>query len=161
MYSTREVTLVLVTPDGSLVGSLPSFSVASQWWQEAEPVVAEAKRIHDVDVTILRLLAAERDAPPGGAITYLAEVAHPVSASPWPEALDDHALRLPWAKAGGPADDVDWAIAVLAESGRELDGLATASTYLESLQHLATAGFRWVRLAQIRATVLRARGRRP
>ena len=49
--------------------------VALPWWQEVEPVVRAARELHGIDVTILRLLDAERDRPHGGAVTYLAEVA--------------------------------------------------------------------------------------
>jgi hypothetical protein len=67
--------LVLVTPDGRLVGRLPTVPVATPWWQDVEPVVRSARDHHGVDVTILRLLDAELEQPHGGRVTYLAEVA--------------------------------------------------------------------------------------
>ena len=72
----RIARLVLVTPDGAVVGALPEMPVALPWWQDAESVVRAARQ-HGVDVTILRLLETERDRPHGGAVTYLAEVQRP------------------------------------------------------------------------------------
>jgi hypothetical protein len=60
--AARYARLVLVTPDGTVVGCLPPFPVGLQWWQEA-----------DIDVTILRLLDVARDRPHGVEVTYLAE----------------------------------------------------------------------------------------
>ena len=83
--------------------------VATPWWQDIAPVV-EAARVHSgIEVTILRLLEAERDQPPGGEVTYLAQVATPVPASPWNDALDDQPLRLSYARPGGPDADLGWA----------------------------------------------------
>jgi hypothetical protein len=113
----RIVTLVLVTPDGLLVGSLPPFAVDVPWWQEAGPVVRGAREHHGVDVTVLRLLDTERPTPHGGRVTYLAEIAEPVAAVPWGGSLDDHPLRAPWARPGGPGADLAWADEMLAERG--------------------------------------------
>jgi len=99
----RLARLVLVTPDGRAVGALPPFPVETPWWQDAEPLVDGARKHHAIEVTILRMLEADLEVPPGGTVTYLAEVAHPVSASPWHGALDDHPLRMTWARPGGPA----------------------------------------------------------
>lgn len=74
----RIATLVLVTPDGAVVGSLPGIPVATPWWQDAEPVVCAARERHGIDITVLRMLASARDRPHGGAVTYLAEVAAPL-----------------------------------------------------------------------------------
>jgi hypothetical protein len=120
----RVATLVLVTADGSVVGALPPFEVDTPWWQEAGPTVRGARERHGVDVTILRLLAAERSTPHGGAVTYLAEVAAPVPAHPWEGVMDDHPLRLPWARPGGPARDLAWADSVLSARGMRRAGRA-------------------------------------
>jgi hypothetical protein len=109
--------LVLVTPDGAVVGSLPGVPVALPWWQDAESVVQAVRERHGVEVTVLRLLAAERDEPHGGEVTYLAEVREPVPADPWNGRLEPHPLRQPWAEPGGPAADLDWARSVLAGHG--------------------------------------------
>jgi hypothetical protein len=121
-FPPRTARLVLVTPEGLVIGALPPFTVESPWWPEAEPIVVGARKRYGVDVTILRLLEAERPIPHGGAVTYLAEVEQPVPAEPWPGALDDHPLRLPWAKPGGPAADVAWADSVLVERGMPRTG---------------------------------------
>jgi hypothetical protein len=113
---------VLVTPDGTLIGSLPPLTVATPWWPDVEPVV---RAIHDrdgIDITVLRLLDAENDVPHGGCVTYLAEVARPVPAETWAGTLDDHPLRHPFARPAGPAADLAWAEAVLAAHGHRLAG---------------------------------------
>ena len=71
----RIVTLVLVTPDGSLLGALPPFQTEVSWWPEAWDIVRGAGERHSIDVTVLRLLETESGVPVGGRLTYLAEVA--------------------------------------------------------------------------------------
>jgi hypothetical protein len=113
----RTAELVLVTPDGCPVGSLPAVSVATPWWQDVEPVVRAARDVYGVDVIVLRLLDAELDQPHGGRVTYLAEVAEPVRAQRWTGVLDDQPRRHAFARPGGPAADLAWARALLAERG--------------------------------------------
>jgi hypothetical protein len=130
VLEARVVELVLVTPTGDLVGSLTPFPVASPWWPEASPIVEAAREHHGIDVVVLRLLHADRDAPPGGTVTYVAQVGAidglPVAdILPWPVPLDDHPLRMPWARPGGPDADLAWADAVLARRG--LDRTAPAA----------------------------------
>src|SRR5271156_6712656 len=115
MIKPRTAELVLVTPDGSLVGSLSAAPVATPWWQDIEPVVQAARDHHGVDVVVLRLLDAEFDQPHGGRVTYLAEIAHPVRADRWTGVLDDQPRRHAFARPGGPAADLAWASARLAE----------------------------------------------
>ena len=109
---------------------MPSFEVAIPWWQEAGPVVDGARVRFGLEVTILRLLTAERDRPHGGAVTYMAEVdpaAPAVIASrfePWAGSLDDDPHRAPWARPGGPAADLRWAQGVLAGRGMARGGPA-------------------------------------
>jgi hypothetical protein len=110
---TRVATLVLVTPDGDIVGSLSPVRVETPWWEDAEPVVRAVRTRFGANVTVLRLLEAELGRPPGGAVTYLAEIARPTRAEPWPGSLDDHPLRQRWARPGGPAADLDWAESAL------------------------------------------------
>ncbi|AEV87492.1 aminoglycoside phosphotransferase [Actinoplanes sp. SE50] len=110
----RTVTLVLVDPAGDLLGAMPPFSVASPWWQEVAEVVAAA----GAEVTVLRLLHADRPAPPGGHVTYLAETrARPAGLTPLGADLVPHALRAPWAEPGGPAVTLAWAAGVLDRLG--------------------------------------------
>jgi hypothetical protein len=107
-----------------------------------EPVVKEAHALHGMEVTILRVLGAERKLPPGGEVTYLAEVARQVDAEPWRGMLDEHPLRMPWARPGGPAADVAWAESVLADSGMRRIGPAqqVRTWNLSSLWRLPVEG---------------------
>jgi hypothetical protein len=119
---TRVVELVLVTPTGDLVGSLPPFAVATPWWPETRPIVEAARERHGIDVVVLRMLRADQAAPPGGHVTYLAEVTAPVRGAisgvrQWVAPLDDHPLRMPWAGPGGPDADLAWADGLLASRG--------------------------------------------
>jgi len=116
----RVVTLVLCTPDGTVLGALPPFPVELPWWQDAEAVVGGARERHGTEVTVLRLLSAGLPSPPGGPVTYLAEVDEPpdgVALQEWDGALEEHPLRLPYAEPGGPARDVAWAVAALEDHG--------------------------------------------
>jgi len=106
-----------VTPNGAPVGSLPAVPVATPWWQDIEPVVRAARDYHGIDVIVLRLLEAELDQPPGGRVTYLAEVAQPVRARRWTGVLDDQPRRHAFARPGGPSADLAWARARLIERG--------------------------------------------
>jgi hypothetical protein len=125
--STRVATLVLVTPDGDLVGALPPFPVETPWWQDAEPVVRAARERFGIELVVLRILETERPYP-GGAVSYLAEVTASVpaaqvvtgpvaAAQPRHGRLDDHPLRQSWARPGGPDADLSWARSELAVNG--------------------------------------------
>ncbi len=108
---------MLVTADGRPIGCLPAVPVATPWWQDVEPVVRAVRDVHGVDVIVLRMLDAELDQPHGGRVTYLAEVAKPVRAQRWTGTLDDQPRRHAFARPGGPAADLAWARACLAERG--------------------------------------------
>src|SRR5712692_2752552 len=120
LVKPRTAELVLVTPNGRPVGSLPAVPVATPWCQDVEPVVRAARDYHGVDVIVLRLLDAELEQPHGGRVTYLAEVAEPVRAQPWTGVLDDQPRRHSFARPGGPAADLAWARAILAERGLQV-----------------------------------------
>ncbi|MEV0805304.1 aminoglycoside phosphotransferase family protein [Micromonospora sp. NPDC050200] len=124
---TRTVTLVLVDPAGRLLGALPPYDVPTPWWQEVESVVRGAP----IEVTVLRLLAGERPAPPGGAVTYLAEAAGPVRVPLVPVSVElaPHPLRAPWAEPGGPAASLAWARAALDRLGRPVAEVAQQRTW--------------------------------
>ncbi|MFM9844158.1 MAG: phosphotransferase family protein [Dongiaceae bacterium] len=138
----RTAVVVLVTPDGAVVGSLPELPVATPWWQEVEPVVSAVRDRHGFEITVLRLLSAEREEPHGGRVTYLAEVPQPVPADPWPGTLDEQPRRHAYAKPGGPAADLAWANAVLAERGHVPAGspAQVRSWNLSSLWRIPVAG---------------------
>ena len=114
MTPARSAELVLVTPRGELLGRLPPVSVETPWWQDVEPVVRAIRARDGIAMTVLRLLEAEHDQPPGGRVTYLAETADPVALLPWSGALDEQPLRQAYAKPGGPAADLAWAESVIA-----------------------------------------------
>ena len=117
----RRARLVLVDRDGRVLGALPPLDVETPWWPEAGPVIRAAREQHGVEVVILRLLEAERTIPAGGEVTYVAEVLRlpepPRALEPWDRPLEDHPLRLPWARPGGPAADLAWADEALTRAG--------------------------------------------
>jgi hypothetical protein len=99
----RTVTLVLVDPTGELLGALPPFEVSLPWWQEVGEFGRE-------DRPVLRLLHADRAAPPGGQVTYLAEVAEaPHGLRPAAVDLVASDRRAAYAEVGGPAASLAWA----------------------------------------------------
>lgn len=125
----RQVTLVLCTGDGELLGALPPYGVPVPYWQEAAPVVAGAAEVHGVDATVLRLLSTSTADPgEGGDVAYLAEVGRTPAGpalSAWPgDPLADEPLRQTWARPGGPAADLAWADAALAGHGTPRTGPA-------------------------------------
>lgn len=117
----RLATLVLCTPAGEVLGQLPPFPASVPWWQEAHDLVAWVRDQHDVDVVILRLLDAGLPAPPGGPVTYLAEVDGGTTGglplSGWPGVLEPHPFRLPYAEPGGPQRDLAWTSTTLRDQG--------------------------------------------
>lgn len=118
----RRARLVLVTPDGTLLGALPPFAVEVPWWNEAASVVQGARERFGAEVTLLRLLATARSKQPGGEVTYLAEVSVPLQVEPWQGHLDKHRLRPRYADIGGPAADIAWATGVLERQGLRRTG---------------------------------------
>lgn len=117
----RIATLVLCTSTGRVLGSLPPFQAEPPWWQDAEGLVRSVRETYGVEVTILRLLEASLPSPPGGPVTYLAEIdersAGSLPLATWPGELDGHPLRLPYAEPGGPGRDLAWAAAALDRQG--------------------------------------------
>jgi hypothetical protein len=143
---SRVVTLVLCRRDGAILGALAPFEVDVPFWQEAGPVVVGARRAHDIDVVILRLLAGEpHRLCLGGPVTYLAEVGDDVDVAvrPWHRSLDpDEPLRASWARPGGPSGDLAWADAALEVAGmpRTAPAVQVRSWNLSSLWRLPTTG---------------------
>jgi hypothetical protein len=83
-------------------------------------VVAGAREQYGVEVSVLRLLSAERPEPHGGAVTYLAQTDADPPAGLVPVAVDisPHPHRAPYAEPGGPAASLRWAGAALQALGR-------------------------------------------
>ncbi|WP_194822771.1 phosphotransferase family protein [Micromonospora sp. S-DT3-3-22] len=128
----RTVRLVLVDAVGRTLGALPDFDVPVPWWQDAAAVVAGARAAYGVEVTVLRLLAGRRGRPPGGHVSYLAEVAGPVRVPLLPaEAVQPaaHPLRAPYAQPGGPAASLAWAAAQLDRLGRPTNAWTQERTW--------------------------------
>ena len=112
---SRHVTLVLVDGDGTVLGTAPPFTTTLPYWQEMSDLVPAARALLGTDVAVLRLLRAERPRPPGGAVTYLAQVDAPVAARLGPvdaglaaRATSDDPHRAPYAMVGGPAASMAW-----------------------------------------------------
>ncbi|MGW5667099.1 phosphotransferase family protein [Micromonospora sp. NPDC003776] len=128
---SRTVTLALVDPTGRPLGALPPYDVPEPWWQQVGAIVDEARRRYGVDVAVLRLLSADRPEPPGGSLTYLAEVAAPPAVPLATVAVDlaPHPLRAAWAEPGGPAASIAWATAELARHGRPVTAVAQHRTW--------------------------------
>jgi Phosphotransferase enzyme family. len=154
---TRIVTLVLVTANGELLGRLPPFETATPWWQDAEAVVRGARARFGLDVTVIRLLEAERPSAHGGAVTYLAEIhgvavdgrVPPLPVEPWNGTLTDHPLRPGYARPGGPAADLAWADGVLVARGliRTSAAEQVRTWNLSSLWRLPTSsGTAWLKV---------------
>ena len=126
----RNVTLVLTTRDGRILGKLPPFEAETPWWQDARPIVNGARKQFDLQVTVLRMLEAERPSAHGGAVTYLVEVDEATASSaaaslaPWSGHIGPDPLRQSWAEPGGPDADLAWADAVLASHGLQPRGAA-------------------------------------
>ncbi len=142
----RVVTLVLVDTDGALLGALPPMPVSTPWWSEAWPIVDAARDRHGLEVVVLRILDADLPHPHGGHVTYLAEVASstrpPRDLLPWPGPLDEEPLRQPWARPGGPDDDLRWADEALHAVGllRSGPGVQVRTWNLSSLWRLPVDG---------------------
>ncbi|GAA1834286.1 phosphotransferase [Agromyces salentinus] len=140
----REVELTLCLGDGRVLGTTRRFTADGPWPQFVWPVVAEARALLGLDMTVLRLQAieeradgtpdlvrylAEVDAPPLDASLLLGAVATGASDDrppppAWPEPEPEpepEPLRMPWAVPGGPARALRWATARL----RELEIAAT------------------------------------
>ena len=115
----RRASVVLVARDGTVLGRLPAFPVATPWWQEAQPVVQGVRDRFGLEIVVLRLLDTELPHPQGGGVTYLAEPRGHVPPDialrlvPFDGHLDEQPLRLGWATPGGPAADLAWAEGVL------------------------------------------------
>ncbi|MDW3846151.1 aminoglycoside phosphotransferase family protein [Micromonospora sp. BRA006-A] len=128
---SRTVSLVLLDTAGRPLGALPSFGVPEPWWQEVHSIVDTVRRRHGLEVAVLRLLDADRPAPPGGHVRYLAQVvdAPAVPLEPATVDLAPHPLRQPWVEAGGPARSVAWATGELRRLGRPVTAVAQQRTW--------------------------------
>ena len=139
------MTLVLVDPAGVLLGALPPFEVSTPWWQGVGEFAAGAGAglqalaragsglqvlAHaGAGLQVLRLLHGDRSAPPGGHVTYLAQLTAPLAQVTAPLSSPASVLtpadvdlapqphRAAYAEPGGPAASTAWAIESLAALG--------------------------------------------
>jgi hypothetical protein len=133
--------------------------VTVQWWPEVAEIGDVARSRWGLDVAVLRVDGpADRPGPPGGDVTYVAEVDADVSRLPtltpppsWLEVVGGrpapHPLRAPWASPGGPAATVAWARAALAELGLSCTRVVQRKSWnLSALWQLDTsAGPLWIK----------------
>ncbi|HEX3648834.1 MAG TPA: phosphotransferase [Pseudonocardiaceae bacterium] len=149
--TTRTATLALVDPAGHPLGTLPLGALPSPWWQDTGEVIAAAHAQHGSHVTLLRLLTVDQPAPPGGALTYLAELDGPPPAAMLPHTdptwTAPHPLRMPWANPGGPTASLAWADRTLAAHGTPIHQRHQFRTWnLSSIWRLdTTAGTVWLK----------------
>ncbi len=145
-----EVTLVLCTADGELLGAAAPFRVENEWWRDVEDVVAGARAALGAEVRVLRILDVPRDTdfPGGGHVTYLAEVDGRPHEAPlraplraWPDnPLLAHPNRLSYAEPGGHQRDLDWSRDTLAARDIAVTGppVQVRTWNLSSIWRLAT-----------------------
>jgi hypothetical protein len=113
----RTAHVVLARADGTVLGRLPPLEVSEPWWMAAAALVEGVRERDGLDIVVLRLLDADRPHPPGGNVTYLAEVAGQAAAEPWEGSVEEHPRTPAFARPGGPAADLAWAEAAMAAQG--------------------------------------------
>jgi hypothetical protein len=119
----RRVTLVVLDAEGRALGVLPPYDVAGWWWMATDDIVVGARALFAVEVTVLRLLRAERSRMPGGAVAYAVRVEGEPPLAPVPADLrelaeTDHPLRMAYARPDGTQATLAWARSALAARGR-------------------------------------------
>jgi hypothetical protein len=125
----------VVSHGATWLGAIAPFRADSPWWADAEPVSRHLSERLGTPVTVLRLLdVLGGSSPAGGLATYHVEVGTPPALDPgWLEVdaaeleviAADEPLRAAYAKPGGPASDLRWADAALADLGWSRTGTAT------------------------------------
>ena len=139
----REATVVLTDSAGRVLGKLPPVHLATPWLQEIGDLVDQCRQWFDLDITVLRLLSVDHAQVPKLRVDYLAEVEEvpTIALEPWTGTLADHALRLPYARVGGPALDLQWANAQITNNGYpEIQSARQVRTWnLSSIWELQTS----------------------
>jgi hypothetical protein len=119
--------LVVLDESGRVLGALPPFDVPVPWWMEVADVIAGAREHGGVDVTVLRLLQADRPRHPGGTVHYSVQLNPPAYGPDHPAygrltpvsddvralAESDHPRRAAYARPGGPQATLAWGVAAL------------------------------------------------
>jgi len=119
----------ILSVDGAVLGTVPSFPVDSPFWPDVEPVVRHLEEVLGVPTAVLRLVSVVGgESPRGGEVTYLVEAATTPTRGYAPDPGDGvfapQPLRAPWAEPGGPAALVRWAGDALGRQGRPPTGPA-------------------------------------
>src|SRR4051794_18158922 len=150
-----EVTLVLCTADGTLLGATAPFEVEDQWWRDVEETVTGAREALGLELRVLRILTGSSDAglPRGGRVAYLAEVdttPDHLDLRAWPDnPLRPDPKRLDYAEPGGHQRDLAWAAATLAARGVTVTAAPTQirTWNLSSIWRLTTStGLAWLKV---------------
>lgn len=104
------------------LGAVGPFAVESPWWSEVEAVTARLRELLGTPAYVLRLLAVDGgDGARDGHVTYHVEAPGAEVALP-PAEVDPggpEPLRVPWARADGLRELLDWAVAAV---GRPVTG---------------------------------------
>ena len=104
----RLARLVLVRPDGVLLGTLPDLEISTPWWQDIKPVVDAVFEAHGQVITVLRILSVDQQTD-RVVVAYLAEAMGTFPVIPCAVTLTADPHRAAYAEIGGPARDLAWA----------------------------------------------------
>lgn len=115
----------MVGNDGRTMGCLPPVTLAEPWWQRADDLLIALRQRHKLEGHVLRLLRTSTAEPASGtAVSYAVEIVGEAPAdlavTPCDDmrlAEEDSPMRMPWARVGGVAADVDWADRQIAAMG--------------------------------------------
>jgi len=113
-----------------VLGCAPALELAVPWWQEAGDLVAALRERYGLDTVVLRLVSASTtEFQPGADVAYavelLGDLPPGLSLEPCEEldlGSEEDPLRMPWARLGGVAADVEWADRELARLNRRRTG---------------------------------------
>ncbi|MFJ8357150.1 aminoglycoside phosphotransferase family protein [Streptomyces sp. NPDC093984] len=119
-----------VTSGEDVLGVTGPFPVDVPWWSEVEQVVGRLEEVLGVPVMVLRLLTVDGgEGGRDGHATYHVEAwERPASgllgqrAAPEGMLAGDVALRMPWARADGLRELLDWGVRTLQAAGRPVIG---------------------------------------
>lgn len=108
------IKLELCTSDGTVIGALPDFELHLKKWEHVAPIVSQVKKIHCIDVVILRLLDVSRQQDGKKTFSYLAEKKNgKLSNQPRDTKIKDHPGWPDYARPGGSAEDLHWAFTLM------------------------------------------------
>ena len=122
----RRARAHIIRGDGVVLGCVPVVELDAPWWQEAGDLVAALRERYGLDTVVLRLVSAsttefQPDADVAYAVELLGDLPPGLPLERCEEldlGSDRDPLRMPWARVGGVAADVDWADRELRALGR-------------------------------------------